>query len=207
MSKKITLKTLEVILKEVDKASSDKMRVISDIHDRDAREIIHKCSDYSLKNGIYGLGISAGLGIVGAASGMATAFGGATAGGSLAAGGATIMSFAGGSVVAAECAAAGATAGATAGSTVPVVGTIIGAGIGLLVGALFGAGITAKQKQKKERLYQEAISKQNTLIKVLTNEVHSLQNKDSKKQSEISRLKYLIGVLQAYVETRDALAA
>lgn len=203
MSKKITLKTLEVILKEVDKASSDKMRVISDIHDRDAREIIHKCSDYSLKNGIYGLGISAGLGIVGAASGMATAFGGATAGGSLAAGGATIMSFAGGSVAAAECAAAGATAG----STVPVVGTIIGAGIGLLVGALFGAGITAKQKQKKERLYQEAISKQNTLIKVLTNEVHSLQNKDSKKQSEISRLKYLIGVLQAYVETRDALAA
>jgi predicted RNase H-like nuclease (RuvC/YqgF family) len=84
---------------------------------------------------------------------------------------------------------------------------LIGAGVGLLVGGIIGGTITAKQKQKRERLYQEAISKQNGQISALTREVQSLQDKINKKDAEIARLKYLVGVLSAYVDTKAALAA
>ena len=204
MAKKVTLDTLEAILNEVDKASYNKSRVISDIQNRDARQIIQDCSDYSLKHGIAGLGIAAGLGVAGAAGGIAAGLGGAAAGGGiaagggLAAGGGTIMGIVGGGAAAAE----GAAAGAAAGSTVPIVGTLIGAGVGLLVGGLVGGAITAKQKQKRERLYQEAISKQNGQISALTREVQSLQDKINKKDAEIARLKYLVGVLSAFVDIR-----
>lgn len=208
MAKKVTLDTLEAILNEVDKASYNKSRVISDIQNRDARQIIQDCSDYSLKHGIAGLGIAAGLGVAGAAGGIAAGLGGAAAGGGiaagggLAAGGGTIMGIVGGGAAAAE----GAAAGAAAGSAVPIVGTLIGAGVGLLVGGLVGGAITAKQKQKRERLYQEAISKQNGQISALTREVQSLQDKINKKDAEIARLKYLVGVLSAFVDTKAALA-
>ena len=214
MAKKVTLDTLEAILNEVDKASYNKSRVISDIQNRDARQIIQDCSDYALKHGIAGLGIAAGLGVAGAAGGIAAGLGGAAAGGGIAAGGAiaggglaagggTIMGLVGGSAAAAE----GAAAGAAAGSAVPIVGTLIGAGVGLLIGGIIGGIITAKQKQKRERLYQEAISKQNGQTSALTREVQSLQDKINKKDAEIARLKYLVGVLSAYVDTKAALAA
>jgi len=200
MAKKVTLDTLEAILNEVDKASYNKSRVISDIQNRDARQIIQDCSDYSLKHGIAGLGIAAGLGVAGAGGGIAAGLGGAAAGGGiaagggLAAGGGTIMGIVGGGAAAAE----GAAAGAAAGSAVPIVGTLIGAGVGLLVGGLVGGAITAKQKQKRERLYQEAIRKLNGQISALTREVQSLQDKNNKKDAEIARLKYLVGVLSAF---------
>ncbi|WP_303837083.1 hypothetical protein [Ruminococcus flavefaciens] len=132
MAKKVTLDTLEAILNEVDKASYNKSRVISDIQNRDARQIIQDCSDYSLKHGIAGLGIAAGLGVAGAAGGIAAGLGGAAAGGGIAAGGAiaggglaagggTIMGIVGGGAAAAE----GAAAGAAAGSAVPSVNDLI----------------------------------------------------------------------------------
>lgn len=201
MAKKVTLDTLEAILNEVDKASFNKSRIISDIQNRDARLIIQECSKYSLKHGIAGLGVAAGIGAAGAAGGIAAGLGGA-AGGGIAAGGGAIIGFVGGGA-----AAGGAAAGAAAGSAVPIVGTLIGAGVGLLIGVLVGGAITAKQKQKKERLYQEAISKQNGQIKALTKEVQDLQSKLRKKDEEIARLKYLVGVLSAYVDAKDALAA
>ena len=208
MAKKVTLDTLEAILNEVDKARDDKSRVISDIEDKKVREIIQECSDYSINNGIAVLGIAAGIGFVGAASGIAAGLGGAAAGsgiaaGGLAAGGGAIMGLVGSGAAAAE----GAAAGAAAGSAVPIVGTLIGAGFGLLIGGLIGGSITAKQKQKRERLYQEAISKQNSQISALKREVQSLQNKIKKKDAEIARLKYLVGVLSAYVDAREALGA
>ena len=195
MAKKVTLDTIEEILNEVDKASLSKSRGISDIQNKDARHIIQECSEYSLNNGI------AGLGIAGAAGGIAA--GSAIAGSGLAAGGGTIMGLVGGGAAAAE----GAAFGATAGSAVPVVGTIIGAGVGLLVGGLIGSAITAKEKQKRERLYQEAISKQERQIKILIQEVQDLQNKLTKTNEENARLKYLLGVLSAYTDAKSALAA
>ena len=208
MAKKVTLDTLEAILNEVDKASFNKSRVISDIQDKKARRIIQECSETVLKKspsllGVAGAagGIAAGLG--GAAAGGGIAAGGALAGGGFAAGGGTIMGFLGGSAAAAE----GAAAGAAAGSAFPIVGTLIGAGVGLLLGVIIGGAITAKQKQKRERLYQEAISKQNGQISALTREVQSLQDKINKKDAEIARLKYLVGVLSAFVDTKAALAA
>lgn len=195
MAKKITLNTLEAILNEVDKASYNKSRIISDIQNQDVRIIIQECSDYSFKHGNAGLGVAAGLGAAGV--------GGAVAGGGAAAGGGTIMGLLGGGAAAAE----GAAAGAAAGSAVPIVGTIIGAGVGLLIGGLIGGSITAKQKKKKTRLYQEAISKQNGQINALINEFQSLQEKVSKKETEIARLKYLVGVLSAYSNATSALAA
>ena len=186
MGKKITLNTLEAILNEVDEASNNKSRVISDIQNSDVRQIIQDCSDYALNHGISGLGIGAGLGVAGAAGGIAAGIGGAAAGGGLAAGGGAIMGLVGGGAAAAE----GAAAGAAAGSAVPIVGTLIGAGVGLLVGGLIGGTIIAKQKQKRESLYQEAISKQNGQISALKREVQSLQDKINKKDEEIERLKY-----------------
>ena len=203
MAKNVSLDTLEAILNEVDKASINKSRVISDIQNRDARQIIQDCANYSLKHGIAGLGSAAGLGVAGAVGGIAAGIGGAAAGGGIAAGGGTIMGLVGGGAAAAE----GAAAGAAAGSAVPIVGTLIGAGVGLIIGGIVGSTITAKQKQKRERLYQEAISKQNGQISTLTREVQSLQDKINKKDEEIARLKYLVGVLSAYVDTKTALAA
>lgn len=204
MAKKVTLGTLEAILNEVDKASYNKSRVISDIQNRDARQIIQKCSEYSLKHGITSLGVAAGLGVTGAAGGIAAGIGGAAAGSGFATGGGAIaMGVASGGAAA----AGGAATGAAAGSAVPIIGTLIGASVGLLIGGLVGAAIIAKQKAKRERLYQEAISKQNGQIKALTNEVQKLQKKSKKKDEEIARLKYLVGVLSAYADTKAALAA
>lgn len=229
MAKKVTLDTLEAILNEVDKASYNKSRVISDIQNRDVRQIIQDRSDYSLKHGIAGLGIAAGLGVAGAAGGIAAGLGGAAAGGGIAAGGAiaggglaagggTIMGLVGSSAAAAE----GAAAGAAAGSAVPIAGTLIGAGVGLLIGGIIGRKKAekkaAKEKQKREILYQEATSKQNGQISALTREVQSLQDKINKKDAEIARLKYqndalnarlkyLAGVLSAYEGATAALAA
>lgn len=206
MSKKISLKTFEGILKEVDKASIDKNRAISDIEDRDVKKLIISCSDHSKKYGISELGLAAeigfasGLNAAGALGGVA---GGMAVGGAAAGGGASIMGVVGGGAAAVE----GAAGGAAAGAPVPIIGPIIGAGVGLLVGAAAGALLMSKQKQKKERLYQEAISKQNTMIRALTNEVHSLQSQYNMKDNQIKRLEYLLGVLEAYIEAKNVLAA
>ena len=199
MAKKITLGTLELILKEVDEASNNKARVISDIQNSQVRQIIQDYSEHALKHGIPTLGIAAGIVVSGAAVGVAGGVGGAAAG----AGTATILGVVGGSAAAVE----GAAAGATAGSVVPIVGTLIGAGVGLLVGGLIGGTIIAKQKQKRESLYQVAISKQNGQISALANEVNSLKDKINKKDEEISRLKYLLGLLSLFEDTKTALAA
>lgn len=208
MVKKITLNTLEAILKEVDEASLNKSRIISDIQNKNVRLIIQEYSDYSLKHGLAGLGVVAGLGVAaGGAAGLGAAglgaAGGAVAGGSAAAGGGTIMGLVGGGAAAAE----GAAAGAAAGSAVPIVGTLIGAGVGLLIGGLIGGTIAIKQRQKKERLYQEVMSKQNGQIKALVKEVQSLQENDRKSNAQIDRLKYLLGVLSSYADVKAALAA
>lgn len=63
------------------------------------------------------------------------------------------------------------------------------------------------KSKKRERLYQEAISKQNGQIKALTKEGQNLQEKAWKENEEIARLKYPVGVLSAYVNTKTALAA
>ncbi len=202
MSKKISLKTFEGILKEVDKASIDKNRAISDIEDRDVKKLIISCSDHSKKYGISELGLAAGIGFasgLNAAGALGGVAGGMAVGGAATGGGASIMGVVGGGAAAVE--------GAAAGAPVPIIGPIIGAGVGLLVGAAAGALLMSKQKQKKERLYQEAISKQNTMIRALTNEVHSLQSQYNMKDNQVKRLEYLLGVLEAYIETKNVLAA
>lgn len=209
MAKKVTLDTLEAILNEVDKASYNKSRVISDIQNRDVRQIIQDRSDYSLKRGNARLETATKLVVAGTAGGIAAGICGGAAGGGIAAGGA----IAGG-----HAALTAAAAGAVAGSAVPIAGTLIGAGVGLLIGGIIGRKKAEKEKQKREILYQEATSKQNGQISALTREVQSLQDKINKKDAEIARLKYqndalnarlkyLAGVLSAYEGATAALAA
>ena len=203
MAKKVKLDTLEALLDEVDKAYNDKSRVISDIQNSDIRQIIQDYSEHALKHGIPKLKIAAGIVVTGTVAGVAGGLSGAVAGSGIGAGTATIMGVVGGSTAAAT----GASTGAAVGSAVPIVGTLIGAGAGLVIGVFVGKAITAKHNQKRERLYQEAISKQNGQIEALTREVQSLQDKINKKDEEIEHLKLLLGVLSAYEDTKAALAA
>lgn len=207
MAKKITLDTLEALLNEVDKAYNDNSRVISDIQNSDIRQIIQDYSEHALNHGIPTLKIPAGIVAAETVAGVAVGLSGAVAGGGIGTGTAAIMGVVGGSTAAAT----GASTGAAVGSAVPIVGTLIGAGVGLLVGGLVGGAIMAKQKQKRERLYQEAISKQNGQISALTREVQSLQDKINKKDEQIDRLidrlNYLLGLLSSYEDTKTALTA
>ncbi len=197
MAKKVTLGTLEAVLSEVDKANDNRDRVISDIQNRDARQIIQNCSDYALKHGIDVSEIAAGLGVRGVAGGIAAGLGAAGVAGGIAAGLGAAGAVGGIGGAAAGGGLAFAAAGAAAGAPVPIVGPLIGAGVGLLIGGIFGGAVTAKQKQKRECLYQEAIAKQNGAISALVREVQNLQDKINKKDAEIARLKYLMGVLSA----------
>ena len=208
MGKKVSLETIQELLKEVDKANINRARVISDVQNKEARTIIQECSDIVMKTGhagLAGLGAAYGLGAAGAAIGAAGAgagIGGAAAGGGIAAGGGAIMGIVGGGAAAAE----GGAIGAAAGAPIPIIGPLIGAGVGIVIGGIVGGVIVAKQKNKRERLYQEGMSKQNGAIKALTNEVQELQQKVSKKDEEIARLKYLVGLLSAYIDSMGALS-
>ena len=206
MAKKITLDTIEAVLKEVDIASRNKRRVISDINNPEVRQIIKDESDHAIKHGIVGLGIAAGLsgvvtiGAVTATSSIAAGIGGSAVAvgsgiiaGSSIASGSTIMGLVGG--------------GAAAGSSFPIIGTAIGAATGLIGGLLFGSRRKKKQMQKKQMLYQMAIGKQNSQIKALKNEVLSLQEKQEKSNREIEHLKYLLGVLSTHEDVITLLAA
>lgn len=201
MGKKVSLETIQELLKEVDKANINRARVISDVQNKEARTIIQECSDIVMKTGhagLVGLGAAYGLGAAGGAIGAAGAgagIGGAAAGGGIAAGGGVVMGL------------HGAAAGAAVGTPFPIIGPLIGAGVGIVIGGIVGGVIVAKQKNKRERLYQEGMSKQNGAIKALTNEVQELQQKVSKKDEEIARLKYLVGLLSAYIDSMSALSA
>lgn len=150
MAKKVTLDTLEAILNEVDKASYNKSRVISDIQNRDVRQIIQDRSDYSLKHGNARLETATKLVVAGTAGGIAAGICGGAAGGGIAAGGA----IAGG-----HAALTAAAAGAVAGSAVPIAGTLIGAGVGLLIGGIIGRKKAEKKLQKKSRKERFSIKK------------------------------------------------
>ena len=198
MSKKITLKTVENILKEVELAARDDHRVISDIDNRAVKEIVKISSDITIKKSAAGIALGAGgaaaVGaagagaIIGGGAAAGGAAGGAILGGGAAAGGVAIMGLGGGGA-----AAAGASAGAAAGSVVPVVGTIIGAAAGLGIGVITGLVIGKQQKNKRESLNQEILSKQNAEINILIKECEQLRKELYEKTAENVEL-------QAYAE-------
>ena len=84
MSSKVTYSTLTKIVQEVEMATWDRYRTISDISDKTVKEIITKGSSNALTYGIPSLGIAAGIGGALAAGGVAFA------GGTIAEGGAAI---------------------------------------------------------------------------------------------------------------------
>ena len=84
--------------------------------------------------------------------------------------------------------------------------------IGFLIGGIpgfFAAKIidamSDKNQLRKERLYQEAIKKQNKEIIELKNELQELREKQNKKEEEIKRLEYLVGVLSLSNDVMSAL--
>ena len=132
MSKKITLKTIENILREIDYATNDKDRTIFDIENRTVRELVEESSRIAIKNiNKYFLAAGRGIAVGGAIVGGAITGGGAVVGGAVASGVAVTTS----SFVGSSAAASAAATGATVGSTIPIVGTIIGAAAG--VGIVF----------------------------------------------------------------------
>ena len=201
MAKKVSLDTIQDLLNEVDKASIDKTRTIADINNKKTRLIVQECSDTVLKKEPGILTAAYGAGVIGAAVG-AVGVGGAAAGIGGIAGGGIAAGLAGGGAAAHAMAV-----GAAAGAPVPIVGPLIGGAVGLVIGGIAGGVIGAKQKQKKERLYQEALKKQNDQIAALKAEVQKLQEKMNKNDEEIARLKYLIGVLFGYIDSLGALGA
>lgn len=211
MSKTVTSDTIETILNEVNRACLERSRVISDIKDFYTQQIIQYSSNYAHRYGISSLGVAgmcttgcivAGIGSASASS-IATGIGGVT-GGYIASKSAfavkhfsssmTSIGLTGGSAASVE----GAVIGATAGSVVPVVGTIIGLVVGLVIGGIIFSRTTAKSYQKREILYQEAIKKQSVEINQLYNEINYLRNKYYKLTSDVDRLEYLVGVVNAY---------
>lgn len=190
MSKKVTFKTLENVLKEIDRAALNQHRVTSDIENDDVRVIIERGTQSAITCGIPKLGVAAiGAGLGAAGVGLGAAGGAAAAGG-------TIMAITGGGVAAAE----GAAVGAAAGAPIPIVGPIIGAVVGLGVGVAVGMGVKQRSKNKMDNLYQDVIKKQNGIIEALIKELERLKAQLNRSKEDNARLQYLLGCLAAYAE-------
>lgn len=193
MSKKVTIETIENVLKEMDKAVIFKNRTSSDIEDLEVKALIEKGSEVALKNNPMKYGIALGVG--GLAAGGGAAIAGAVIGGGAAAGGGAAIAGIGSGVVAAK---AGAAAGAAAGAPVPVIGPIVGGAAGIVVGAIVGVAVGKKRKNKIEALHKEVLEKQNGAIKALNEELEELSKKNEIKDNEIERLKYILGCITAF---------
>lgn len=186
MSKKITLKTIENILREIDCATNNKNRTIFDIENRTVRELVEESSRIAIKNiNKYFWVAGSGFVVGGAIACSGAVVGGTVTGGTVAGGLAvTTSSFVGSSAAA---------TGATVGSVVPVVGTIIGAAAGVGIGLIAGIIIGKKQKNMQEALIKEICEKQNNNIRILNNRVEDLKKELNEKISEQAEL-------QAYVD-------
>lgn len=189
MKNKVTMGDLNTLWTEIEKGQKDKTRTLKDVESSKIRNILASGAETAIKTG---MATSIAAGTAGVAVGTASAIGGATVSGLGFAAGGTALGAAG--------------AGAAAGSTIPIVGTVIGAGVGLAAGLLVGNSKKKKDDREKRRLLQEVISKQNTIIRDLREEVDKLRKMYGKAAEQNERYKYIISILIANDDLKRVLS-
>lgn len=190
-NKKISVKTADNLLKELQSAVQNKNRTINSIQDIKVKKLVEDFGKNSISaNGIVrtmsvGAGVVSGITVAGGIFGTGL---GSTLGAG--AGAATIAKF--------------SAMGAGAGSTVPGIGTVVGAIGGAAVG---GAAVflTLHHKNKKDNealaLQKETLVKTKNLLNTvksemdaLEREIEQLKAENKSYQEKIARYEYLAGV-------------
>lgn len=188
---KITYDDLFALVQEIERGARDKNRTLSSVSNSTVKELLEKEASMAIKSGVTATILASGTSVTGT---MIGAVGGAGTG--VVSAGLTSLA------VASLTATGGVAAGAAAGSTVPVIGTIVGAAVGIGVGLFVGNRSAKKKAAKKERLKQEVIGKQNTIIRDLEKELEELKKKYGKSVEQNERYKYIIGTLMANEELK-----
>ena len=192
---KITYEDLFALVDEMSIGAKDKSRTISKVSNATVRNLISQESKLAISKGVTA-SLLAGGAVVGLTSSAIGTIAGAGTG--IVATGLSSLGIASFSV------GAGAMAGGTAGSSVPIIGTIIGTAVGAGVGIFVGKRIKKKNDNKKERLMQEVLRKQNTIIRDLEKELAELKAKYGEAVAQNERYKYIIGILMANEELKRA---
>lgn len=188
---KTTYEDLFELVKEMEIGAKDKTRTIKDISNEKVQALISQESNQAISAGVTTAITASTTAVTGALIGT---IGGAGTG--IVSTGLTTLG------VSALSATGGAAAGATAGSVVPVVGTIVGAAVGVGIGVIVGEHIKKENEQKQERLNQEVLSKQNTIIRSLEHDLDVLKEKYGEAVKQNDRYKYIIGILMANEELK-----
>lgn len=191
---KFTYDDLFVLVEEITIGSKDKTRTIDKVSNLKVRDLITRESNMAISKGVTASLLTATGATI--SSTMVGVFGGAGTG--VISSGLTTLG------VASLTASGGAVAGGATGSAVPVVGTIVGAAVGAGIGIFVGSRMKKKQEAKKERLMQEVLKKQNTIIRDLEKELKELKEKYGKSVEHNERYKYIIGILMANEELKKA---
>lgn len=97
--------------------------------------------------------------------------------------------------------------GSASGSWLPVLGPIIGGIVGAGVGVFVGSRSKKKNDEKKERLMQEVLKNQNTIIRAFEKELNELKEKYDEAVAQNERYKYIIGILIANEELINVLSS
>jgi hypothetical protein len=197
MSQKISYDDLHALVNEMSLGADDKTRTINSISDPTVRDLVSTGAELAIKNnvtaallGTVGTTAAGGaIGTIGAASGSIASAGLSSLGGSAVSTGLSSLG------VGTVSAFSGAATGAAAGSTVPIIGTLIGAAVGAGVGIFAGKKMQQKDDNEKEALKQEVMSKQNTIIRDLENELNELKEKYGETVEQNERYRYIIGIL------------
>lgn len=190
---KIKYEDLFALVEEMTIGAKDKTRTIDKVTNSTVKELIRQESDMAINKGV----IESLLATTG------TAFSGTMIG---TIGGAGTGAVSNG--IASLCAksltvAGGAATGGISGSWVPVLGPIIGGIVGASVGVFVGSRIKKKNDEKKERLMQEVLKKQNPIIRALEKELNELKEKYCEAVAQNERYKYIIGLLMANEELKN----
>lgn len=190
---KIKYEDLFALVEEMTIGAKDKTRTIDKVTNSTVKELIRQESDMAINKGVIE-SLLATTGIAFSGTMIGTIGGAGT--GAVSKG------------IASLCAkplmaAGGAATGGISGSWVPVLGPIIGGIVGASVGAFAGSRIKKKNDEKKERLMQEVLKKQNTIIRALEKELNKLKEKYGEAVAQNERYKYIIGVLMANEELKN----
>lgn len=190
---KIKYEDLFALVEEMTIGAKDKTRTIDKVTNSTVKELIRQESDMAINKGL----IESLLATTG------TAFSGTMIGTIGGAGTGAVSKGTASLCAKSLTAAGGATTGGISGSWMPVLGPIIGGIVGASVGVFVGSRIKKKNDEKKERLMQEVLKKQNTIIRALEKELNELKEKYGEAVAQNERYKYIIGLLMANEELKN----
>lgn len=182
------------LVKEINRGATDKTRTINDISNSTVRDMVSSESDLAISSGITSVLLASG-----ASAGIGAALGslGCIGSGAVAAGISSIAT-------SAAVAGGAALTGAALGSALPIIGTIAGFVIGGTIAAVVANNAEEERAHQKESLRQEVMEQQNTVIKDLEKELAELKEKYGEAVKQNKRYQYIIGILMANEELKQA---